>query len=101
MNRHVLDGRVHERRGKGRPARRAVPDVAVVRLDLQARQAPVETRAQPVAAEQAAAREAGCKAVILPKENERETNDLPPEIYKGIRLIFAEKADEAFKEVLL
>ncbi|MDO8723032.1 MAG: BREX system Lon protease-like protein BrxL [Syntrophales bacterium] len=49
----------------------------------------------------AAAHEAGCKAVVLPKENERETNDLPPEIYKGMRLIFVEKADEAFKEVLL
>jgi ATP-dependent Lon protease len=49
----------------------------------------------------AAAKEAGCLAIVLPKENEREFNDLPPNIYQGMRIIFVEKADEAFKEVLL
>ena len=57
----------------------------------------VEGLAQKIAA----AREAGCKTVILPKENEREVNDFPPDIYKGMRLIFVEKADEAFQEALL
>jgi ATP-dependent Lon protease len=49
----------------------------------------------------AAARAAGCVAVILPKENEREVNELPPSIHQGMRLIFVEKAEEAFQEVLI
>jgi ATP-dependent Lon protease len=48
-----------------------------------------------------AARAAGCQAVILPKDNEREVKEFPPSIYKGMRVIFVEKADEAFQEALL
>jgi ATP-dependent Lon protease len=47
----------------------------------------------------AAARDAGCRAVILPKDNEREVRDFPPDVYRGLRLVFVEKADEAFQEV--
>lgn len=57
----------------------------------------VEGLAQKVAA----AHKAGCRAVVLPSENEREFNDLPPNIYEGMRVIFVERADEAFQEVLL
>jgi ATP-dependent Lon protease len=39
--------------------------------------------------------------VILPKENEREVGNFSPDLYKGMRLIFVEKADEAFQEALL
>jgi ATP-dependent Lon protease len=78
--------------------RRVRNDIAVTgEISLHGSVLGVDGLAQKVAA----AHEAGCKAVVLPKENERETNDLPPEIYKGMRLIFVEKADEAFKEVLL
>jgi ATP-dependent Lon protease len=48
-----------------------------------------------------AARNAGCKAVILPKENEREVGNFSSDLYRGMRLIFVEKADEAFQEALL
>ena len=48
-----------------------------------------------------AARNSGCKAVILPKENEPEVGHFSPDLYKGMRLIFVEKADEAFQEALL
>jgi ATP-dependent Lon protease len=54
-----------------------------------------------VAQKIAAARNAGARVVILPKENEREVQDLPPDIYKGVRLVFVERADEAFQEVFV
>jgi ATP-dependent Lon protease len=49
----------------------------------------------------AAARDAGVRTVILPKDNEREVRDLPPEVYSGMRLILVEKAEEAFEEILI
>jgi len=49
----------------------------------------------------AAARDAHARIVVLPKENEREVLSLPPEVSAGLRLVFVEKADEAFKEALL
>jgi ATP-dependent Lon protease len=49
----------------------------------------------------AAAKKAGCRAIVLPTDNEREFNDLPSKIYDGMRIIFVDKADEAIKEVLL
>jgi len=52
-----------------------------------------------VAQKLAAARDAGCRVVILPKDNEREVRELPPDVYRGLRLAFVEKAAEAFQEV--
>jgi len=49
----------------------------------------------------AAARDAGARVVLLPRENEREVKDLPADISRGLRLIFVEKADEAFQEVFI
>jgi ATP-dependent Lon protease len=49
----------------------------------------------------AAARDTGARLVILPKENEREVAELPKDVYRGLSLLFVEKAEEAFKEVLL
>jgi len=49
----------------------------------------------------AAARDAGAKKVILPKENQREVEDYPPDVSRGLRLVFVEKADEAFQEAFL
>jgi ATP-dependent Lon protease len=49
----------------------------------------------------AAARDAGARVLILPKENEREVRDFPPDVYRGLRLVFVEKADEAFSEVFI
>jgi ATP-dependent Lon protease len=47
----------------------------------------------------AAARDAGCRVVILPKENEREVSEFPADVYRGLRLVFVRKAEEAFAEV--
>jgi ATP-dependent Lon protease len=47
----------------------------------------------------AAARDAGCRVVILPRENQREVMEFPPDVYRGLRLVFVEKAEEAFAEV--
>lgn len=49
----------------------------------------------------AAARNAGARVIILPKENEREVRDFPPDVSQDVRLIFVEKADEAFAEVFV
>jgi ATP-dependent Lon protease len=46
-----------------------------------------------------AARDAGCHGVILPKENEREVREFPKDVYRDMRLIFVDKAEEAFEEV--
>jgi ATP-dependent Lon protease len=48
-----------------------------------------------------AARDAGARMVIVPKENEREVKELPEDVFRGLTLLFVEKAEEAFKEVLL
>lgn len=48
-----------------------------------------------------AAREAGARKVIIPKENEREVCELPPEVCQSLQILFVEKAEEALKEVLL
>lgn len=47
----------------------------------------------------AAARDAGCRVVVLPKDNEREVHEFPPDVHRGLRLVFVEKAEEAFQEV--
>jgi ATP-dependent Lon protease len=49
----------------------------------------------------AAARDAGARLVILPKENEREVGELPKDVYRGLSLLFVEKAEDALKEVLI
>ena len=49
----------------------------------------------------AAARDAGAKKVILPKENQREVEEYPADVSRGLRLVFVEKADEAFQEAFL
>lgn len=49
----------------------------------------------------AAARDAGVRLVVLPKENEREVGELPKDVYRGLSLLFVEKAEDAFQEVLI
>jgi ATP-dependent Lon protease len=47
----------------------------------------------------AAARDAGCKTVVLPKDNEKEVRDFPKDVYRDLRLVFVDDAEEAFKEI--
>ncbi|MGA2701013.1 MAG: BREX system Lon protease-like protein BrxL [Isosphaeraceae bacterium] len=49
----------------------------------------------------AAARDAGSRKVILPKENQREVDEFPSEVSSGLQLVFVEKADEAFREAFV
>lgn len=77
-----------------RPARN---DVAITgEITLQGNVLGVGGLAQKIAA----ARDGGAKTVVLPKENEAEVKDLPAEVSRGLRLVFVEKADDAFKEIL-
>ena len=46
----------------------------------------------------AAARDAGAKTVVVPKENQREVSELPAQLTEGLRLLFVERAEEALAE---
>jgi ATP-dependent Lon protease len=70
-------------------------DVAVTgEITLHGNILPVGGLAQKIAA----ARDAGSRVVILPKGNEEEVRELPPDVHRNLRLVFVEKADDAFKE---
>jgi ATP-dependent Lon protease len=47
-----------------------------------------------------AAHRAGCKAVILPKDNERDLVEVPEFVRKDLRFVFAEHMDEVLSEAL-
>ena len=47
-----------------------------------------------------AAHRAGCKTVILPRDNERDLIDVPEFVRKNLRFVFAEHMDEVLHEVL-
>jgi ATP-dependent Lon protease len=47
-----------------------------------------------------AARRAGLKTVILPKRNEKDLDDLPDEVRKDMRFIFAEQVSDVFNAAL-
>jgi len=47
-----------------------------------------------------AAHRAGLKTVILPKENEKDVSDIPEEIKKDMKLVFAEHLDEMLEVAL-
>ena len=47
-----------------------------------------------------AAHRAGCKAVILPRDNERDLVEVPDFVRKDLRFLFAEHMDEVLREAL-
>src|SRR5262249_47435097 len=47
-----------------------------------------------------AARRAGMKRVVLPKDNEKDAKELPENVRKEIELIFAERIDEVLAATL-
>jgi ATP-dependent Lon protease len=47
-----------------------------------------------------AARRAGIKTVILPKENENNLEEIPPHIKEGMKFIMVEEMDEVLKNAL-
>ncbi len=47
-----------------------------------------------------AAHRAGCKTVILPRDNERDLVDVPEFVRKDLRFVFAEHMDEVLREAL-
>jgi ATP-dependent Lon protease len=49
----------------------------------------------------AAAKQAGARVVILPKDNEREARELPGYLTDGVRLSFVDHAEDALKDALL
>jgi ATP-dependent Lon protease len=48
-----------------------------------------------------AAKRAGVKKVILPKENEKDLKEVPESHLKGLEFLFLERVDEVFDEALL
>jgi ATP-dependent Lon protease len=47
-----------------------------------------------------AAHRAGVKTVILPRHNERDVEDVPPEARQALRFVFADTAEEVLEEAL-
>jgi ATP-dependent Lon protease len=48
-----------------------------------------------------AAHRAGLKIVILPKQNEKDLEDIPQEVRKNLRFVLAERVDDVFKTALV
>ena len=47
-----------------------------------------------------AARRAGIKTIILPKRNERDLEDIPPEVRNEMKFVFVETVDEVLTNAL-
>jgi ATP-dependent Lon protease len=47
-----------------------------------------------------AARRAGIKTIILPTRNERDLEDIQPEVRKELQMIFVDTVDEVIKAAL-
>jgi ATP-dependent Lon protease len=47
-----------------------------------------------------AARRAGIKTIILPRRNERDLEDIQPEVRKELQMIFVDTVDEVIKAAL-
>jgi ATP-dependent Lon protease len=47
-----------------------------------------------------AAHRAGCKTVIMPRDNERDLAEVPDFVRKDLRFVFAEHMDEVLREAL-
>jgi len=48
-----------------------------------------------------AAHRAGLKTVILPKQNEKDLDDIPEEVRKSIKFVLAERVDDVFEAALV
>ena len=47
-----------------------------------------------------AAHRAGIKTVIMPTENKKDLEDLPPEVKKDLKFVFAKTMDDVLKVAL-
>ncbi len=47
-----------------------------------------------------AAHRAGIRTVILPRQNERDLEDVPPEVRRDVEFILADQADEVLRHAL-
>ena len=48
-----------------------------------------------------AAHRAGLNVVILPKQNEKDLDDIPEEVRKSLKFILAERVDDVFEAALV
>ncbi|MBQ7103764.1 MAG: peptidase, partial [Anaerotignum sp.] len=48
-----------------------------------------------------AAKKVGIKTVVLPKENEKDLNEILPEIREGMEFVLAETMDDVLKVALV
>jgi ATP-dependent Lon protease len=78
----------------GRPVR---PDLAMTgEITLRGKVLPVGGIKEKVLA----ARRAGIKSIILPRRNERDLEDIPPEVLKEMEMIFVDTVDEVLSHAL-
>lgn len=48
-----------------------------------------------------AAFRAGCKRLIIPRENEKDLNDIPDEVKQKVKIILVDNVDQVFSQVLI
>jgi len=78
----------------GRPVR---PDIAMTgEITLRGKVLPVGGIKEKVLA----ARRAGIKTIILPRRNERDLEDIQPEVRKELEMIFVDTVDEVIRYAL-
>ncbi len=78
----------------GRPVR---PEVAMTgEITLRGKVLPVGGIKEKVLA----ARRAGIKTIILPRRNERDLEDIPPEVLKEMEMVFVDTVDEVLSQAL-
>jgi len=46
-----------------------------------------------------AAKKAGIKKVLIPKDNEKEFRELPPQVYGAVNVVTVSTLEEALKEI--
>ena len=78
--------------------RRARSDVAMTgELSLTGKVLPVGGIREKVLA----AKRAGIKTIILPKQNKKDLKEIPPQNLKGLKFVFADAVEDVFKTALV
>ncbi|MCX6012146.1 MAG: hypothetical protein NTV30_01775 [Chloroflexi bacterium] len=78
----------------GRPVRKSVAMTG--EITLRGKVLPVGGIKEKILA----ARRAGVKKVVLPKENEKDLEEVPPQVKSELQFVFAEQISDVFKHTL-
>jgi ATP-dependent Lon protease len=81
---------------KDKKGRRLNPKIAMTgELTLRGQVLPVGGIREKIIA----AKRGGIKTIILPKENERDTKEIPPSTIKGLKFVFVERFEEIYETI--